>query len=1113
MKKIYVSFFLLFMFINVSAQLAESREYYKNQVKISELIKAKKYSEALKIIRYNKNQIIKKDYFNNENLFYYYSIYVDNEARIFENQEKIKEKSIFLNKEANRVRNKMYIGNDKVASFYFSTKYESIRAKIEANNDSSSAYQEAATRYKELYNEWKYVTFNSLEKKIEIRDEIVEDYFFNIHNAIHKSNTESKHDYRVLKNGAKKLLTLVEELNGFKTSIELENEIRDELLDKYYYNSLMSLTRLAIKNNYNIVILKKNKKELLSLLQQLETFKISKKLSDEIFKKINDAIKENQKLIDLKEFAQGKYQTYLKNTSKINSGTVKKDFLYFLNKLSGHNTTLGMYFTEIKRLKALLVEVNQSASLTKEEQAEIKYSIFSSLSGIYELQGNYEELPTALENTLKYYHQQPQSKKHSAYEFMIYWRYASFYLNQNQYDKAKEYLDKMLRIETDFENNKYYLMAMSFHKMKEYTRAIQFYQKAILSCKNSKKSDEECFLASIEWYLSKAYLGENKLHQALLFSKKAYNSNKKLKNKYADNKDVNFDIILLYVLADQSIILSKQGNQNKADEKMQQFLTAYQKYFFESLLYSTNDNRNVSINKNEYSPSLIFYYLYKRRQKTGNTVAYGYNYALLSKELLLNTANIIRKNSSIDKIPELKEINNKLEKVNTELKKINVKNRDSLLDYARVYEKELIARGKKDIVTLFKNSQITYKDVQKQLKENEAAIEFVSFSPYQFEKDNNEVFYGAFILRKNDSYPTFIKLFNEKELSNIINENLLNKASENKWVSEMYGNDGEKLYDLIWKPLEPYLSKVKKVYFSPSAMLHSISFAALKTNSNGGRLIDKFDLIQLSSTKKIKDSKVAYGIKKALIFGDIAFDVTATEKPNQIDNKVNLTRSGDFRELSGTQKEIEEINRVLKNNNIQTLKYAKLDATEGNLVKQVGSSPQILHISTHAFYLKPIDEESLFMSDFLGFAKLKGDNNPMNRSGLAMAGANYFWKYGNKIKKNEGDGILTANEISNLPLQSVELAVLSACETALGKSTGNEGVFGLQRGLKMAGVKNLLLSLWKVDDAITQEYMVDFYKNLIENKMSIQEAYFKTQKLIKKKYPNPYYWSAFVLVR
>ena len=130
------------------------------------------------------------------------------------------------------------------------------------------------------------------------------------------------------------------------------------------------------------------------------------------------------------------------------------------------------------------------------------------------------------------------------------------------------------------------------------------------------------------------------------------------------------------------------------------------------------------------------------------------------------------------------------------------------------------------------------------------------------------------------------------------------------------------------------------------------------------------------------------------------------------------------------------------------------------------------------------------------------------RSGLVFAGANQIWQSNYKVSDN--DGILTANEVVLLDLHNTHLVVLSACETGLGDIKGSEGVYGLQRAFKMAGVKYIIMSLWQVPDKETVEFMELFYKKLLKTK-DVRRSFNETQKEMRKKY-DPYFWAAFVLV-
>jgi CHAT domain-containing protein len=134
------------------------------------------------------------------------------------------------------------------------------------------------------------------------------------------------------------------------------------------------------------------------------------------------------------------------------------------------------------------------------------------------------------------------------------------------------------------------------------------------------------------------------------------------------------------------------------------------------------------------------------------------------------------------------------------------------------------------------------------------------------------------------------------------------------------------------------------------------------------------------------------------------------------------------------------------------------------------------------------------------------------RSGLALAGANAFWRDG-QITPNTEDGILTANEVSLLRLNQTELVVLSACETGLGDLKGSEGVYGLQRTFKMAGVQNILMSLWKIPDKPTRLLVKSFYREYVKPGQTARSAFDEAVRQLREQYEEPYFWAGFVLVQ
>jgi len=354
-----------------------------------------------------------------------------------------------------------------------------------------------------------------------------------------------------------------------------------------------------------------------------------------------------------------------------------------------------------------------------------------------------------------------------------------------------------------------------------------------------------------------------------------------------------------------------------------------------------------------------------------------------------------------------------------------------------------------------------------------------------------------------------IKLFNESQLEAVIGTGGPNNIND---INNVYGsakNKNDALYNLIWKPIEAYLSDVKNVYISPSGLLHKISFPAI-SNGKDIYLCDNYRIqIKGSTGNTIGQNLFAGNNPSALVYGGIQY---------------SQSNSGDdvWGYLAGTKDEGDAVNKILSGAQVQVSYLTDNKASE-TFLKQNARNFNILHLATHGFFFNDPNEER-FKEENTGveFGEIKfrgatrgfgvnsfvNSDNPLMRSGLVLAGANDVW-----IKTEKGDsddGVLTAQEVTQIDMRKNDLVVLSACETGLGDIRGTEGVYGLQRSLKMAGVKYIIMSLWEIPDKETVEFMSLFYSNLL-NLKDIKDAFYGAQKAMRAKY-DPYYWGAFVLL-
>jgi len=449
----------------------------------------------------------------------------------------------------------------------------------------------------------------------------------------------------------------------------------------------------------------------------------------------------------------------------------------------------------------------------------------------------------------------------------------------------------------------------------------------------------------------------------------------------------------------------------------------------------------------------------------------------------------------------------------------------TLIAQTEAIEKELVRES--SVFSEAKNAlSEDWKNVQENLETDEVAIELVAFD-YFNKKWTDSIQYSAFIVKNSFKAPKYLPLFEEKQMEEIITNS--GSSKDKGQIENLYTE--KDLSNLFLEPLRQELEGVKTIFLSPAGLGHQINFSALKVKDST-TLGEAFNLHILGSTAEITNFKASSLNNKSeiLLYGDVDYDRSNRDTNSNLNPKILqeeiLTelaiRSGTtyWGYLPGTKQEVEQISSTAKNNQFESTIINGEKATEESVKQLDGkTNPFVLHLATHGFFFSnpekalPDKNELLFFENDLNDTTVpvyKTSDDPMMRSGLLLAGANQFWGKALEDIKAE-DGILTAREISNLDLSACELVVLSACDTGLGEIKGSDGVHGLQRAFKLAGVKNIIMSLWKVPDEQTAELFDIFYKEALDGK-TIHESFKLAQSKMSDKY-SPFYWAGFVLLQ
>ncbi|HEU5310521.1 MAG TPA: CHAT domain-containing protein, partial [Candidatus Eisenbacteria bacterium] len=340
---------------------------------------------------------------------------------------------------------------------------------------------------------------------------------------------------------------------------------------------------------------------------------------------------------------------------------------------------------------------------------------------------------------------------------------------------------------------------------------------------------------------------------------------------------------------------------------------------------------------------------------------------------------------------------------------------------------------------------------------------------------------------------------------------------------------GEDLRRAVWDPVAARLGDVSRVYVVLDGSLLLVNFDALPMD--GRYLVEtELDLRYLATERDLAvrsiDAPRGTGL---LALGGVAFGSTArsgasaSRKLRGTDADCPDLATITFEPLPETRREVEAIVGSWPDSEPCSLLLGA-DATEAAFKAQAAGK-RVIHVATHGFFLGEECGAEVAGGRGIGATVRPGakvvprrkhvaERNPLLLSGLALAGANR--RAG--VRAGEEDGILTCDEVAALDLSHAEWAVLSACDTGLGRIQAGEGVLGLRRAFRVAGARCLVMSLWAVEDRATMEWMKAFYDAVGSTGTPAEEAVRMASRGVlghrraQRESTHPFYWASFVAV-
>ena len=395
------------------------------------------------------------------------------------------------------------------------------------------------------------------------------------------------------------------------------------------------------------------------------------------------------------------------------------------------------------------------------------------------------------------------------------------------------------------------------------------------------------------------------------------------------------------------------------------------------------------------------------------------------------------------------------------------------------------------------------------LKDHDVVLDF-----YDYPLEDGDQQYVAFVYRKGQDAPVFVKVCKESDLQKVYQKVASNKYDDGTpfHISETYSAAWKYSAQLCTMILNGSLKHIEqsqnnRIYFVPSGSLHKIPVESLIVEDGTEETVSDYyaDFSRISHVRTLLNLDDS-NLNSAGLFGGLNYGGGNTNESNSRGYRIGMddaapTPLSPWGELRQTLPEVRNISflwNMTKGMNAEIL--TGLDGTPEKFKELSEKGCSVLHLATHGFFET--------MNTKVNIPGLQGAYKPMDLTGIVMSNGNEGWLHGNSMHH---EGILTATDISKLNLSQTKLVVLSACYTGDGV-VRSDGVFGLQRAFKKAGAGCLIMSLWNESDEVGSQFMSVFYSHLLSERIDKSIAFKLAKKEIRRRFPHPLFWANFIMI-